>query len=375
MDPFKAIRPYQDHEVKPVLTALINNPDVLKALLSLKYPGYVLKIPLFKTLVKISLKLKANKIRSIDDYQDIFKDLMNHVIETSTSQLTIEGDDQLDINSSYLFISNHRDIALDAAFLNLLLSRKGHTTFNIAVGNNLMQETWASDLMRLNKSFIIQRSGGSKKEIYSGLSLASEFIKETIFDKGESIWIAQKQGRAKDGIDQTDPALLKMIHLAERKSQSIAEYFTSLKVVPVSISYELDPNDRLKAFELAAVDSNTPYVKEKNEDLKSIANGVQGFKGHVHITISDPLVPSPDLTYEDLATLITNKIVSTYYLHPTNYAAYEILNPGSSIAKGHFDLSHTQELAKRLEGLEEAVGSKLLEQYANPVIQQISLNR
>jgi 1-acyl-sn-glycerol-3-phosphate acyltransferase len=375
MDPFKAIRPYQDYEVKPVLTALINNPDVLKALLSLKYPGYVLKIPLFKTLVKISLKFKANKIRSIDDYQDIFKDLMDHVIETSTSKLTIEGDEHLDINSSYLFISNHRDIALDAAFLNLLLSRQGHTTFNIAVGNNLMQETWASDLMRLNKSFIIQRSGGSKKEIYSGLALASQFIQETIFDKGESIWIAQKQGRAKDGIDQTDPALLKMIHLAERKSQSIAEYFTSLKVVPVSISYELDPNDQLKAFELAANDGNTPYVKEKNEDLKSIANGVQGFKGHVHITISDPLVPSPDLTYEDLATLITNKIVASYYLHPTNYAAYEMLNPGSRIANGHFDSSHTQELSKRLEGLEAGVGSKLLEQYANPLIQKISLNR
>lgn len=204
--------------------------------------------------------------------------------------------------------------------------------------------------------------------------MASQFIQETIFHKDESVWIAQKQGRAKDGVDQTDPALLKMIHLAERKSKPIAEYFNSLKVVPISISYELDPNDRLKAFEVAAGDSDTPYIKEKNEDLKSIAHGVQGFKGHVHIAISDPLTLSSEITYEDLATLITNKIVSNYYLHPTNYAAYEMLNPGSSISKDHFDPSHIQELSLRLEGLSDSVRSKLLEQYANPLIQQTLLN-
>ncbi|MDA8719930.1 1-acyl-sn-glycerol-3-phosphate acyltransferase [Gammaproteobacteria bacterium] len=374
MDPFKAIRPYQNHEVQAILSRLINNPDVLRALLGLKYPAYALKIPFFQSLIKLFLKLKARQIRTVDDYQDIFKGLMDHVIESSTSQLTLEGDEHLDPGSSYLFISNHRDIALDAAFLNLLLSRKGHTTFNIAVGNNLMEEDWASDLMRLNKSFIIQRSGASKKEIYSGLALASQFIQETIFHKDESVWIAQKQGRAKDGVDQTDPALLKMIHLAERKSKPIAEYFNSLKVVPISISYELDPNDRLKAFEVAAGDSDTPYIKEKNEDLKSIAHGVQGFKGHVHIAISDPLTLSSEITYEDLATLITNKIVSNYYLHPTNYAAYEMLNPGSSISKDHFDPSHIQELSLRLEGLSDSVRSKLLEQYANPLIQQTLLN-
>lgn len=163
MDPFKAIRPYQNHEVQAILSRLINNPDVLRALLGLKYPAYALKIPFFQSLIKLFLKLKARQIRTVDDYQDIFKGLMDHVIESSTSQLTLEGDEHLDPGSSYLFISNHRDIALDAAFLNLLLSRKGHTTFNIAVGNNLMEEDWASDLMRLNKSFIIQRSGASKK--------------------------------------------------------------------------------------------------------------------------------------------------------------------------------------------------------------------
>jgi len=375
MDPFKAIRPYQNHEVQAVLSSLINNPDVLRAFLGFKYPAYALKIPFFYSLVKLFLSLKARQIRTIDDYQDIFKGLMDHVIKTSASKLILEGDEHLDTKSSYLFISNHRDIALDAAFLNLLLSRKGHTTFNIAVGNNLLEEAWASDLMRLNKSFIIQRSGGSKKEIYSGLALASQFIQETIFDKGESVWIAQKQGRAKDGVDQTDPALLKMIHLAERKSESIAEYFTSLKVVPVSISYELDPNDRLKALEIAADDGDTPYVKEKNEDLKSIANGVQGFKGHVHITISEPLALTSDISYEDLAALITNNIISNYYLHPTNYAAYEMLNPGSSVTKGHFDPTHMQELSNRLKGLSDSVGLKLLEQYANPLIQQITLTK
>lgn len=203
MDPFLAIRPYQDNEVQDVLDSLISNKDVLKSLMGLQYPKYLTKIPFFRSAVKILLRSKVKKIRTIDDYQEIFKGLMDQMIKTSISNFTVSGIENLDTDSSYLFISNHRDISLDAALLNLSLSRAGHKTFNMAVGNNLMKEKWASDLMRLNKSFIIQRSG-SKKEIYTGLSLASQFIQHTILEANESIWIAQKQGRAKDGIDFTE---------------------------------------------------------------------------------------------------------------------------------------------------------------------------
>ena len=372
MDPFLAIRPYQDHEVQPVLSSLINNPDVLKSLMSLKYSKYLIKLPLFKSLVKILLKSQVKKIRSIDDYQEIFKSLMDQMIKTSISRFEVQGVSKLDAQSAYLFVSNHRDISLDAALLNFSLNKAGHKTFNMAVGNNLMKEKWASDLMRLNKSFIIQRSG-SKKEIYTGLSLASQFIQHTILDGGESIWIAQKQGRAKDGVDDTDPAMLKMIHLTERKTQSLDQYFNALKVVPVSISYELDPNDCLKAIELNALEQNESYQKSENEDLISIANGINGQKGNVNINIGKPIQCSEEDGYEDVAKKISKEIISMYQLHPTNYAAASMLKIDHQCIHNFTDeeISAAKALLHhRMVNLDDGARLKFLNQYANPVTQQ-----
>ena len=372
MDPFLAIRPYQDHEVQPVLSSLIEDPAVLKALISLKYSKYFNKLPFFTSLVKILLKSQVKNIHSIEGYQDIFKSLMDQMIKTSISHLDVKGISNLDSNSQYLFISNHRDISLDAALLNLSLNRAGHKTFNMAVGNNLMKEKWASDLMRLNKSFIIQRSG-NKKEIYTGLALASQFIQHTILEAGESIWIAQKQGRAKDGIDVTDPAMLKMIHLTERKTQSLGQYFNALKVVPVSISYELDPNDCLKAIELNALDQNNSYEKSENEDLISIANGINGQKGNVTINVGQPIQSNDIDSYEVVANKISKEINSMYYLHPTNFAAAAILKIEHQCINQFTDIDISiakDSLTNRMANLDDGARFKFLNQYANPVIQK-----
>ncbi len=374
MDPFLAIRPYQDHEVQPVLSSLIEDPAVLKALISLKYSKYFNQLPFFKSLVKILLKSQVKNIHSIEGYQEIFKSLMDQMIKTSISNLEVEGISNLDSKSQYLFISNHRDISLDAALLNLSLNRAGHKTFNMAVGNNLMKEKWASDLMRLNKSFIIQRSG-NKKEIYMGLSLASQFIQHTILEAGESIWIAQKQGRAKDGIDETDPAMLKMIHLTERKTQSLGQYFNALKVVPVSISYELDPNDCLKAIELNALDQNKNYEKSENEDLISIANGINGQKGNVTINVGQPILCNDIDSYEVVANKISKEITSMYYLHPTNFAAASMLETEHQCIHQFTDedISEAKDLlSQRMANLDDGARLKFLNQYANPVIQKSS---
>ena len=374
MDPFLAIRPYQDHEVQPVLSSLIEDPALLKALISLKYPKYFNKLPFFTSLVKILLKSQVKNIHSIVGYQEIFKSLMDQMIKTSISNLEVEGIANLDSKSQYLFISNHRDISLDAALLNLSLNRVGHKTFNMAVGNNLMKEKWASDLMRLNKSFIIQRSG-NKKEIYMGLSLASQFIQHTILEAGESIWIAQKQGRAKDGIDETDPAMLKMIHLTERKTQSLGQYFNALKVVPVSISYELDPNDCLKAIELNALDQNKNYEKSENEDLISIANGINGQKGNVTINVGQPILCNDIDSYEVVANKISKEITSMYYLHPTNFAAASMLETEHQCIHQFTDedISEAKDLlSQRMANLNDGARLKFLNQYANPVIQKSS---
>jgi hypothetical protein len=306
----------------------------------------------------------------------IFKDLMEKVVKESIASFKVSGLERLNKNDSYLYISNHRDISLDAALLALHLHKSGFRTFNIAVGNNLMEETWASDLFRLNKSFIIQRSGGSKKEIYSGLSLASQFINQSIFQDNTSVWIAQKQGRAKDGIDETDPALLKMIHLTERKLQPEASYFNSLKVVSVSISYEYDPNDKLKAKELDLLQSNSEYVKEKDEDLKSIANGIIGLKGNVNINLSEPMKFAEGDNYQMISNKISQSIISSYKLHASNYAACNLL--GLDFTQDKYKAEEIaqaeKELNQRAQSLEAGARSKLLEQYANPVIRQIHSN-
>ena len=302
---------------------------------------------------------------------------MEKVVQESISTFSVNGLQHLNQHDSYLYISNHRDISLDAALLALNLHQSGFKTFNIAVGNNLMEETWASDLFRLNKSFIIQRSGGTKKEIYSGLSLASQFIHQSIFQDNDSIWIAQKQGRAKDGIDETDPALLKMIHLTQRKSKSAADYFNSLKVVPVSISYEYDPNDQLKAKELYSSESNSAYVKEKDEDLRSIANGITGFKGNVNINLSEPMTFDENDDYQAIADKITHSIVATYELQVTNYAACNLMDmnlqdQGKYTSK---EIKHAEGMLEdRIKTLENGARSKLLEQYANPVIRKLRLS-
>ena len=377
MDPFKDIRPYVDSEVAEVLSSLTSNQSVINALIGLQFPGVFSKIPFFKFFIKQRLISRAKIINTIDDYQKLFKKLMEKVVEESINGFRVNGLDQLDKNDSYLFISNHRDITLDAALLALNLYQSGFKTFNIAVGNNLMEEKWASDLFRLNKSFIIQRSGATKKEIYSGLSLASQFINKSIFQDNDSIWIAQKQGRAKDGIDETDPALLKMVHLTERKSKSIADYFNSLKIVPVSVSYEFDPNDQLKALELDAYESKNQYVKEKDEDLKSIANGITGFKGNVILNISEPLQFEPSENYQEISNKITNKIVKMYELYPTNFAACNLLGWDwqEQTSYSTKQIKEAQEILDgRTKSLSFSVRSKLLEQYANPVIRKLQLD-
>jgi hypothetical protein len=375
MDPFKDIRPYSDSEAASVLQSLASNPSVLKAFVGLQFPSMLSKMPFIEFFAKQKLNSYLTTINTIDDYQMIFKNLMEKVIEKSISSFQVNGLDCLNKDDNYLYISNHRDISLDAALLAFHLHQSGFRTFNIAVGNNLMEESWASDLFRLNKSFIIQRAGGTKKEIYSNLSLASQFIQYSIFENNTSVWIAQKQGRAKDGMDNTDPALLKMIHLSTRKSQSAASYFNSLKVVPVSVSYEYDPNDKLKAKELDLLQTKKRYAKKKDEDLKSIADGITGKKGNVIINLTKPMNFAEDDNYQSISEKITSSIISSYKLQATNFAACKLLKIDlKQDTYSSEELAHAEKkLEARCQFLGTGARSKLLEQYANPAIRQMQI--
>ena len=222
MKKFDSIRPYHDDEVHQVLIDLSNNRRFLKMLFSTGRFNKIRYLPFSRKVLSLVLKNRIKNIKSVSQYQDAFEAVVSEVIKNSIKKFSISGIENLDSNKGYLFVANHRDITLDSALLNFTLHQNNFKTTYNAVGNNLLSEKWASDLMRLNKSFIIDRSDKSKRDIYKSLNLASEFIFNIIVNKNESIWIAQKQGRSKDGDDYTDPtAALAALHHAEIEKKHI----------------------------------------------------------------------------------------------------------------------------------------------------------
>jgi len=367
MNKFDSIRPYNDSEVRPVLKELVNN-QALQDIFFKSSPIFskFSYIPFKRLLLKIILNTKIKKINNIADYQKIFESLVDNVIKESIDEFKVLGIENLNKNDAYIFVSNHRDITLDSALLNYSLHRNNFKTTNNAVGNNLMEESWASDLMRLNKSFIIDRAGKSKREIYKSLNLVSEFIFNQVTEHSESVWIAQKQGRSKDGNDFTDPSVLKMIHLNGRKRIPLDEYLNNLNVIPVSISYEKDPNDLTKARELFLTDLNNEYIKEPKEDLISISEGIRGHKGNVSISIGSQLNFSTD-SYDDAAKLITDKINELYKIHPTNIAAAIIQGkeiPVNDFSENDLDAAIIY-LNVRMENIADEIHPYFLDQYSN----------
>lgn len=373
-DKFSSIKPYSDHEVNEVLNSIIEKDSFINALLSQQ--NLITRfIPFSKFFLKKYLLRLIKDINSIDAYQLLYEKLIKDIISNKINNFQLSGLDNIDPKQNYLFISNHRDITLDPALLNYAIFQHGHKTFNIAIGDNLIKDSWVSDLMRLNKSFIIKRSGSSKKEIYKSLKLASEFIGYKILNSDESVWIAQRQGRAKDGIDATDSSILKMIYLSAKNDMSIGEYFNKLKIVPVSLSYEIDPNDISKANELSITNSNGHYKKSKNEDFFSIYNGIFGNKGNVSLKICKPINLDKNINFESIAKIIDKEIISGYKLHLTNYAAAILL----SIEFDKNDLSEEEltiavnEMTDKVSKLSDGVKKNLLLQYANPIIQKQNL--
>ena len=369
MNKFDSIRPYNDNEVNDVLSQLSSNRRFLKMLFATGKFNQIRYFPFSRKLLSLVLKNRIKNINDVNSYQNLFEGIVSGIVQQSINKFSVEGIKNLDSEKGYLYISNHRDITLDSALLNLTLHQNNlKTTYN-AVGNNLLSEKWASDLMRLNKSFIIDRSDKSKRDIYKSLNLASEFIFNAIKNKNESVWIAQKQGRSKDGNDFTDPSVIKMIHLNSRKKVPVDQYLNSLNVVPVSISYEKDPNDLLKAKELYLTDLNQKYTKDRKEDMESISDGITGDKGDVHLSIGKIINFESD-SYDDCSNQITKAIKDSYKLHPTNYAA--------AIIQGKDNLNNSNDLDKiddaiqylenRIKLLPEDMQSYLLNQYSNPVL-------
>jgi 1-acyl-sn-glycerol-3-phosphate acyltransferase len=321
MHDFESIRPYRDQEVPAVVRRLLADPTLSRAAAPLVLPRLArLTPPLAALLTGWLLRIGTRRLDSIADVQDFLASHMRRLIEATIAELEVTGIGQLEPGRPYLFISNHRDILMDTALLNYVLYEAGLPTPEAAVGDNLLGNRLAADLMRLNKSFVVERDVEGKRAAYRALTRTSNYIR-SVLENGDSVWIAQREGRAKDGFDRTDPAVLKMLALAWRKDVAdLTDLLQAVALVPVAISYELDPCDRRKAHELAVTAREGAYRKAPDEDLTSILEGMQGFKGRVHVHFAAP-VRGDFQDSDELALAIDRDIVMGLEVFPTQAEA------------------------------------------------------
>jgi hypothetical protein len=365
MDEFESIRPYADDEVPAVVARLVGNRALRRGVGALVFPRLSARLPaLAEALMGGLLKWRGRRIRTVLDFQIQMGRYIDLVLRTRVTALSYSGLDALPKDRACLFISNHRDIVYDSGIINRLLYEIGQNTARLAVGDNLFSTVYAADVMRLNKGFMIERSVVGRKAQYAAMQRTARYVRHSL-QEGEHVWIAQRAGRAKDGLDRTDPALLKMLALAFRKeTDDFAEIARSLTIVPTAISYELDPCDLRKAQELELLARNGTFEKGSDDDLAAIAEGLSGFKGRMHVHFGQ-LASTGPMNAERLALAVDREIVGHLKLYPTNAWAAEISGlavPGPVEP----DDGRTLPLLKaRLEACSAGERPLLLAQYAN----------
>jgi acyltransferase-like protein len=383
-DPFADIRPYHDAEVEVVLARLLGDREFLETLAKLRLPKLTARFPgMMRYLVRWLLRRELRGVHDVYTLQSLVKKYMDRMIEGTTERFTVSGLAELDTEQQYLFMSNHRDIALDPAFVNYALYHNEHETVRIAIGDNLLSKPFVADLMRLNKSFIVKRSAKGPRQMLAAYKNLSAYIRHSIEVDNNSIWIAQREGRAKDGVDRTEPAIIKMLTISQDKaSESFSDFVRSLHILPVAISYEYDPCDAMKARELFEKSTQGSYQKAEHEDLRSIALGISGRKGNVHVSFGTRIrgeFSGPD----EVAAAVDRQIIDLYTLHPTNFFAYQRLYgncPRLPCGTAHalFDaqaFAHVQhEFNQRIDALPEAHRVYALAIYANPIVSKLALD-
>ncbi len=318
---FSDIAPFDDSQFQEKMALLVKEPGfehaVRYVMPNVKYDDFV------KELMSISDK---------ESFQTkIMWPFLEMLAKKTSAGITIGGLENINADMAYTFITNHRDIVLDASFLNLCFLRNGIHTSEVAIGNNLLIYEWITDLVKLNKSFIVKRNLRITQALEAARHL-SAYIHYAINHKHESVWIAQREGRAKDSNDLTQESLIKMLALDGGKS--IASNIASVNLVPVSISYEYDPNDYLKAREFLLKRLDPDFKKSQRDDLFSMETGMLSFKGHIHFQVGRCLTPEladlVDVTdkaevVKRICSMVDSSIHSGYRIYPINYIAYDLL--------------------------------------------------
>ncbi|MHC0439808.1 1-acyl-sn-glycerol-3-phosphate acyltransferase [Flavobacterium sp. 3-210] len=372
MQRFDAIRPFYDSEINEALHDVVNHP-MMKTMMNFTFPDVEDEV----------WKDQLRKTHSIRDFQcNFIYNTIQKVLEKSSEGLTTSGFEKLEPNTSYLFISNHRDILLDTTLLNVCLFEHGLVMTASAIGDNLVKKAFLATLAKLNRNFLVLR-GLTPREMLQSSKLLSEYMGQLLLRENRSVWIAQREGRTKDGNDETNPGVLKMIGMGSDE-ENLMDYFKKLKIVPVSISYEYDPTDVLKMPQLMAEANNEVYVKDKNEDFMTILSGIMGTKKRIHISVGDVLDTEIDQIVAEndnankqvqaLAQTIDDVILKNYQLWPTNFIAYDILNETDKFAHKYKE-NEKQLFERRLEmriGSDNPVTRQgFLAMYANPVVNKL----
>lgn len=379
MEDFKDICPIDDSEFKQNIAKMIDEPGFKHAV------SYVLPMVDYPAFSRQLLALDTK-----DAFQrNIMVPFIEMLANKTTAGISMDGLENYQPDHQYTFISNHRDIILDASLLNVLLLRNGYSASEIALGDNLLIYEWIERLVKLNKGFIVKRNLG-KIEAFRAARHLSAYIHHCILNKRESVWIAQREGRAKDSNDRTQESVIKMLALA--KSEDIVESLLELNITPVTISYEYDPNDYLKATEFLCKRNNPDFVKSQHDDLLSMETGLLGQKGRVHYRLNTSINPvietlkgctDKNHIISTICTALDRQIHLGYALYPSNYISYDRLKGGNRFSYRYtaadaadFDRYIESQLDKvRLENISDDdrkyMRHMMLTMYANPLINKL----
>ncbi len=372
---FSDIAPYDDAQFHEKMTQLVKEPGFLHAV------NYTMPPQDVPALIEELLK-----IRTKHDFQtQVMFPFLEMLAKTTTSGITLGGVKYLNPSLSYTYITNHRDIVLDASFLNLAFLRRGFPTSEVAIGNNLLIYDWITDLVRLNKSFIVKRNTGLREGLEAAKKL-SAYIHYCILEKHESVWIAQREGRAKDSSDHTQESLVKMLSIGGQGS--FMDKVKEINIMPVCISYEFDPNDYLKAREFLLKRRDPDFKKSQRDDLFSMETGLLQFKGRVHFQltprINSKLDQIGDFSDKNKAAkhvgcLIDQAIHRSYEIFEINYVAFDLLHDTNRFVRKYTEEKKEEIIAyfnKQLDKVDlqditpeerEYMWQMMLTMYANPL--------
>jgi hypothetical protein len=374
---FEGLRPYYDHEVKGAMKRIAADE------LYFKLMAY-----LHGNISKEESVQKAESIKTIYDFQTRYmSNAIWTIVKRTSAGLTWSGAENLDKSKAHLFIANHRDILLDSAMLQIILEAENMSTSEITFGSNLMDQGFITDFGKMNRMFTVKREG-TVKELYDISRQLSAYIRHTIVDKKASVWIAQRNGRTKDGNDQTQTGLLKMLNMSG--SGDFYQSFSQLNIVPVTVSYEYEPCDALKVQELYLSTLHSKYVKAEGEDLNSILTGITQPKGKIHLTFGKPLqtelskinsIQNENEKIKVIAALIDHQIYKDYRLNAVNYIAYDLLHQTNVFEPNYTSddklkfINYISQNIAHLSGESDVLRSLFLKMYSNPVTNKLALTK